>query len=87
MGQLMDELPVRACGRMPVLFGPNRRSVVRNFSPLPRLHAECDVQAAPPKTTSLVVTVPAVRPGADWYDQYRFVCAMTMSGGGAPQAV
>ena len=34
-----------------------------------------------------VATVPAVRPGAVWYLQYRYVCAMTWSGGGAPHAV
>ena len=37
-----------------------------------------------PKSTSFVSTVPAVRPGAVWYFQYRFVCAITCSGGGAP---
>ncbi len=37
-----------------------------------------------PKSTSAVSTVPAVRPGAVWYFQYRFVCAMTCPGGGAP---
>jgi hypothetical protein len=37
-----------------------------------------------PKSTSLVSTVPAVRPGAAWSVQYRLVCAMTLSGGGAP---
>src|SRR5580704_1108547 len=36
------------------------------------------------KSTSAVLTVPAVRPGALWYCQYRFVWAMTLSGGGAP---
>lgn len=41
----------------------------------------------PDQSTSLVVTVPAVRPGALWYVQYRFVCAMTLSGGGAPHSV
>ena len=35
------------------------------------------LQAVPPKSTSLVSTVPAVRPGAVWSLQYRFVCAMT----------
>ena len=40
-----------------------------------------------PKSTSLVSTVPALRPGAVSYFQYRFVCAMTWSGGGAPHAV
>ena len=45
------------------------------------------VRTSPPKSTSLVSTVPAVRPGAVWYLQYRFVCAMTWSGGGAPHAV
>src|SRR6202022_4221651 len=44
------------------------------------------VQDVLPKSTALVSTVPAVRPGAVWYFQYRFVCAMTCSGGGAPQA-
>src|SRR5262245_31479706 len=39
------------------------------------------------KSTSLVSTVPAVRPGAVWYFQYRLVCAMTRSGGGAPHSV
>ena len=41
----------------------------------------------PLKSTSLVSTVPAVRPGAVWDVQYRFVCAMTCSGGGAPHGV
>ena len=36
------------------------------------------------KLTSAVSTVPALRPGALWYCQYRLVCAMTASGGGAP---
>ena len=44
-------------------------------------------QELEPKSTSLVSTVPAVRPGASWYFQYRFVCAMTLSGGGAPHSV
>ncbi|PKV96628.1 hypothetical protein ATK30_7581 [Amycolatopsis echigonensis] len=39
------------------------------------------------KATSFVVTVPAVRPGAAWWVQYRFVCAMTCAGGGAPHVV
>jgi hypothetical protein len=43
--------------------------------------------ASPPKSTSLVSAVPAVRPGALWSVQYRFVCAITWSGGGAPHAV
>src|SRR3954452_21695922 len=38
----------------------------------------------PAKSTSAVVTVPAVRPGARWYCQYRFVCAITCAGAGAP---
>ena len=41
----------------------------------------------PPKSTSFVSTVPAVRPGAVWLFQYRFVCAITCSGGGAPHSV
>src|SRR5205807_10008088 len=45
------------------------------------------LQEVAPKSTSLVSTVPAVRPGAVWYFQYRFVCAMTWDGGGAPHAV
>jgi len=36
------------------------------------------------KSTSAVLTVPAVRPGALWFCQYRLVWAMTLSGGGAP---
>jgi thioredoxin reductase (NADPH) len=36
------------------------------------------------KSTSAVLTVPAVRPGAVWYFQYRLVWAITLSGGGAP---
>jgi hypothetical protein len=40
-----------------------------------------------PKSTSLVSIVPALRPGAVWLFQYRFVCAMTLSGGGAPRVV
>jgi hypothetical protein len=40
-----------------------------------------------PNSTSAVSTDPAVRPGAVWYFQYRFVCAMTCPGGGAPYAV
>jgi hypothetical protein len=45
------------------------------------------LQDGPPKSTSSVATVPAVRPGAVSEVQYRFVCAITCSGGGAPQAV
>src|SRR5262249_5891436 len=41
----------------------------------------------PAKSTSFASTVPAVRPGAVWYFQYRFVCAMTWSAGGAPHVV
>ena len=41
---------------------------------------------SPPRSTSLVSTVPAVRPGAVVSFQYRFVCAITWSGGGAPHA-
>ena len=40
-----------------------------------------------PKSTSAVLAVPAVRPGAVSSAQYIFVCAITWSGGGAPQAV
>jgi len=43
-------------------------------------------QDVAPKSTSLVATVPAVRPGAVWWVQYRFVWAMTCSGGGAPHS-
>ena len=32
-------------------------------------------------------TVPVVRPGAVWCAQYRFLCVMTLSGGGASQSV
>lgn len=39
------------------------------------------------KSTSAVLTVPAVRPGAVWCFQYRFVWAMTLSGVGAPWSV
>lgn len=39
------------------------------------------------KSTALVSTVPAVRPGASWYCQKRFVNVMTWSGGGAPHCV
>ena len=39
------------------------------------------------KSASAVLTVPAVRPGARWNCQYRFVWAMTLSGGGAPYGV
>src|SRR5258708_29734490 len=35
----------------------------------------------------MVATVAAVRPGGVWEVQYRFVCAITASGGGAPHAV
>jgi hypothetical protein len=42
---------------------------------------------APRKSTSVVSIVPAFRPGAVCEAQYRFVCAMTVSGGGAPQVV
>jgi hypothetical protein len=42
---------------------------------------------APRKSTSVVSIVPAFRPGAACEPQYRFVCAMTLSGGGAPQVV
>ncbi len=52
----------------------------------PRMAREDRRQGVPPKSTSLVSTVPAVRPGAVWYFQYRLVCAMTWSGGGAPHA-
>jgi hypothetical protein len=36
------------------------------------------------KLTSAVSTVPARRPGAAWKSQYRLVCVITCSGGGAP---
>jgi hypothetical protein len=39
------------------------------------------------KSTSAVLTVPAVRPGARWNCQYRFVWSMTLPGGGAPNGV
>ena len=39
------------------------------------------------KSTSAALTVPAVRPGALWYCQYRLVWATTSSGGGAPHSV
>lgn len=41
----------------------------------------------PLSVTSDVSVTPAVRPGADWYCQYRFVCAITLSGVGAPHAL
>src|SRR3989440_12151339 len=44
-------------------------------------------QDVPAKSTSFVATAPASRPGAAWLPQYRFVCVMTLSGGGAPHAV
>jgi beta-lactamase class A len=50
------------------------------------LHGIAQAGAFTPKSTSPVCTVPAVRPGAVWYFQYRFVCAMTWTGGGAPYA-
>jgi len=46
----------------------------------------CGRTQAPLKFTSLVSTVPAVRPGAVCSPQYRLVWAMTSSGDGAPQA-
>ena len=40
-----------------------------------------------PKLTSAVSRVPARRPGALWFFQYMLVCAITLSGGGAPHSV
>ena len=40
-----------------------------------------------PKTTSLVLVTAAVRCGALWNCQYRFMCAMTASGAGAPHGL
>ena len=41
----------------------------------------------PPKDTSSALVTPAVRPGAACSSQYRFVCAMTLSGVGAPHSL
>jgi hypothetical protein len=40
-----------------------------------------------PKSTSAVVTVPAMRPGTLWLPQYRLVWAITRSGVGAPYSL
>jgi beta-lactamase class A len=49
--------------------------------------ATAQAGAVTSNSTSAVCTVPAVRPGAVWNCQYRFVCAMTAPGSGAPYAV
>jgi hypothetical protein len=49
--------------------------------------ASLRAQEVSPKSTSFVSTVPAVRPGAVWCFQYRFVCAITWPGDGGPHSV
>jgi|1186.fasta_scaffold719612_2 hypothetical protein len=66
------------------LGGRSDRQAPSRSPPRPRGAA---TRGHPPKSTSFVSTVPAVRRGAWWLLQYRFVCAMTASGGGAPQGV
>ncbi|TQJ74620.1 hypothetical protein FBY22_7625 [Streptomyces sp. SLBN-31] len=41
----------------------------------------------PPNSTSFVSVTAALRPGAPCQRQYRFVWAMTCSGGGAPHSL
>jgi hypothetical protein len=54
-----------------------REPAVVAAQPSPSLLARRRGQEVESKSTSLVATVPAVRPGAAWYVQYRLVCAMT----------
>jgi hypothetical protein len=59
---------------------PDARIVYVDIDPLVSTYANAPRQARQglaTKSTSLVSTVPAFRPGAAWYFQYRFVCAMT----------
>jgi len=64
-----DESYIVQEGRLTVQAGEERFDLVPRKQP--------QASGVPPKSTSLVSTVPAVRPGAVWYFQYRFVCAMT----------
>ncbi len=75
--------------------GPLARGV-RDDEPREPRHERPRAQRPPPllepthaerSWTSRASAVPAVRPGAVSYVQYRFVCAITSSGRGAPHAV
>jgi hypothetical protein len=68
-----------------LLEGGHARGPARRPRAAERLLARA--YSAPPKSTSSVFTVPAVRPGTRWLPQYRFVKVMTWSGGGAPHSV
>src|SRR5205823_12863246 len=78
-----DDLPRRPHA----VHGVRRPDGLPALPELLELSASQRLQDVPPNSTSLVSTVPAVRPGAVWYLQYRFVWAMTWSGGGAPHGV
>src|SRR5215208_5541865 len=74
-GRGLDGVATRSTSRQ---YGPTREPGTAGV--------EAQAREFAPKSTSPVFTVPAVRPGAVWYFQYRFVWAMTLSGGGAPNA-
>jgi hypothetical protein len=79
----------RHCGRHRQPGGTSRYWHIELDRPIPD-GGECSVVRlyfAPRKSTSVVSIVPAFRPGAVCDAQYRFVCAMTISGGGAPKVV
>jgi hypothetical protein len=73
--------PGRCGAGQPALTGPTPATVD------PDEQAGARRQAGAPNSTESVSTVPPCRPGAVWYFQYRFVWAMTLSGGGEPHSV